>query len=456
MKIKNIIVVIAIATLLSSCVNDNFDTPMANCVSPDLVKNKEVSDIYSLANAAAVEYTNDDIIEAIITSSDEGGNFFKTLSLMATDGTRGFSISIDDYNMYTKKLQPGKKVYIKMKGLYYANPSSGTKGLAIGAKPTSTQTVDRISAFEYEKFIISTCTLVNEETIVKHLTLAQLNNDAYLNALVEVDNVEFESEGATYGNKPESDFDKNENITDGVTSFVTRTSKYSNFAGSILPSGRGKIRGVLTKFGSAYQLIIRNERDVKLNSPKVDYWPPIVGNAIVFSGTLNEPFTSYAVNLTNFPKYINDNKVSIKYWQLKQFPTTTAGNKYIEMSSFSSGSGFNAKTYFFIPVDFTAANTFTFKEEMRFYKGGTPLQVYYVKSADYTSGSEINLANFTNITTSFNSITYPAIEDSENAFNSAGIYSIPPTLTGNGYFVFEYTGTATLTSTVQIDDIVIN
>jgi hypothetical protein len=110
MKIKNIIVVIAIATLLSSCVNDNFDTPMANCVSPDLVKNKEVSDIYSLANAAAVEYTNDDIIEAIITSSDEGGNFFKTLSLMATDGTRGFSITIicilKNYNLakkYTSK-----------------------------------------------------------------------------------------------------------------------------------------------------------------------------------------------------------------------------------------------------------------------------------------------------------------------------------------------------------------
>ena len=30
------------------------------------------------------------------------------------------------------------------------------------------------------------------------------------------------------------------------------------------------------------------------------------------------------------------------------------------------------------------------------------------------------------------------------------------TLTGTGYFVFEYTGSATITTTVQIDDIVIN
>ncbi len=37
-----------------------------------------------------------------------------------------------------------------------------------------------------------------------------------------------------------------------------------------------------------------------------------------------------------------------------------------------------------------------------------------------------------------------------------GTFSIPATLTGNGYFVFEYTGNETITTTVQIDDILIN
>jgi Family of unknown function (DUF5689) len=391
--IKKIVLLSFSSALLLSCVNDRFDNPLAiaECVSPALVKNKEIEDVYNATPVNTTpQYTGDDIIEAIVTSSDEGGNFFKIISLISTDGTRGFSISIDEYNLYTKNLQPGKKVYIKMKDLYTTRSTGGAGGLNFGGAPSGTfNTLTRIPVLEYKKYIIPTCTTVDEETIVKHLTLSQLNNDVYLNALVEVDNVQFESEGTTYGNNPNNPSDKNENINDGITSLVTRTSKFSNFAGSMLPSGRGSIRGVLTKFGTTYQLIIRNERDVKLTLPRVDFTPPIVGNANVFSGSLNEPFTSYTItNQTNFPKYINDANVSSRYWQLKNF----SGNKYIEMSSFGGG-GVTAKTYFFVPVDFTAANTFNFKEEMRFYKGGVPLQIYYVKATDYAPGSAINLAN---------------------------------------------------------------
>lgn len=455
-NLKNIFgLSIMLGLLATGCVNDSFTDPTNECVEPTLVKTKEVQDIYNVSTGTGTKYTADDVIEAVVTSSDEGGNFFKTVSLMSLDGTRGFSISIDDYNLYSQNLQPGKKVYVKLKDLHTMVPTGGARGLNIGGAPSgSFGTLQRIGATEYKKFIIPTCKIIDEETFVKKLTLAQLNNDAYLNALVEVDNVQFESENTTYGNKPTDPSDKNENINDGTTSFVTRTSKFSNFAGSILPSGRGKIRGVLTKFNSTYQLIIRNERDVKLTQPRVDFTPPIVGNAIVYGGTLNEPFTSYTVNQTNFPKYINDANVSSRYWQLKQFPTGT-GNKYIEMSSFGGG-GVTAKTYFFVPVDFTAANSITFKEEMRFYSGGAPLQVYYVSSANYIPGSVINLTTFTNITTSFTGISYPAVGTSENAFNSAGTYNIPASLTGNGFFVFEYSGTPTLTTTVQIDDIVIN
>jgi Family of unknown function (DUF5689) len=270
-----------------------------------------------------------------------------------------------------------------------------------------------------------------------------------LNALIEVDNVQFESEGSTYGNSSTAVSDKNENISDGITSFVTRTSKFSNFAGSILPSGRGTIRGVLTKFNSTYQIIIRNERDVKLTMPRIDYAAPLVGNNNQFLSAFNENFESYVVGQTNFPKYINDANVSSRYWQLKTF----SSNKYIEMSSFGGG-GVTAKTYFFVPVDFTAANTFTFKKEIRFNQGQT-LKVFYVSSANYAPGSVINLANFTDITSSF-TISYPAIGSSENSFNSAGTYTIPATLTGTGYFVYEYSGTPTITTTIQIDDIVVN
>jgi Family of unknown function (DUF5689) len=451
--ILRIFVLLLSVASLQGCQNETYAEPTEECVSPSLVKNKEVSDIFTATAAGSTnQYLADDVIEAVVTSSDEGGNFFKSLSLMSLDGTRGFSISIDEYNLYTKKLQPGRKVYVKMKNLYTSNPTGGARGLNFGGIPSGTfNTLERLLALDYGKFVIPTCTVINEDTYVKNLTLAQLNNDLYLNTLVEIDNVQFESEGTTYGNRPSDAFDKNENITDGVTSFVTRTSKFANFAGSPLPSGRGKIRGILTKFNSTYQLIIRTERDVKLTNSRVDFNPPIVGNAQTFVATLNEPFTSYTVDQFNFPKYINDVVVNSKYWKIKSF----GANQYIETSSFGfSGTSVTARTLFFVPVDFTAANTFTFKKAARFYQGPV-LKVYYVSSANYTPGSIANISNFTEITSNF-TITYPSIGASENAFTSSGIYNIPASLTGTGYFVFEYSGTPTVTTTMQIDDIVIN
>ncbi len=462
-NIKTLFTLVLSIGLFASCVNDTFNEPTSECVDPSIAKTKEIQDIYNVAPSTngGVLYTADDVIEAVITSSDEGGNFFKTISLMSLDGTRGFSMPVDDYNLYTQKLQPGKKVYVKLKGLYIMRPTGGAIGLNIGAMADPTNsfgTLSRIKATVYKNHIIPTCTAIDEDTFVKRLTLAQLNNDAYLNTLVEVDNVQFESEGTTYGNNPNAASDKNENITDGTTTLVTRTSRFSNFAGAVLPLGRGTIRGVLTKFNSTYQLIIRNERDVKLTNPRVDFSTPIVGNANVFNATLNEPFTSYAANITNFPKYINDADFGPRYWQIKSF----GSNQYIEMSSFNgtSNPGVPCNTFFMVPVDFTAANTFTFKEEMRFYReesptGKKPLTVYYIKSEDYVAGSVVDRTKLVNITSSFN-ITYPAISQAENSFNSAGTYNIPAALTGNGYFIFEYYGTTTLTTTVQLDDIIIN
>ena len=43
-----------------------------------------------------------------------------------------------------------------------------------------------------------------------------------------------------------------------------------------------------------------------------------------------------------------------------------------------------------------------------------------------------------------------------SSFVNSGAYLIPPSLTGNGYFIFEYDGTNGITTTIQIDDINVN
>ena len=42
------------------------------------------------------------IPKAYVTSSDEGGNFYKSISMMSLDGTKGFSMPVDNYNLFNE------------------------------------------------------------------------------------------------------------------------------------------------------------------------------------------------------------------------------------------------------------------------------------------------------------------------------------------------------------------
>ena len=452
--------------LFFGCANDdNYSTPDNTLVTYELTPtrtvqsvNDAVQTIPASQNTTPVAFVGSDIIEAYVTSSDEKGTFYKSISFQTipTDASApiGFSVPLNATTLYGKGFTPGRKVYIKLEGLYSAIVYGS---LQIGSLFEGT--IGRISEFEWQNHLFPSAIIKPESAMVRTMSLATAYTDAVQNTLVELDNVQF-SESSI--NRTYYDIDSGGGATNhtlvssaGGSEQIIRFSSFCPFTGNQVPKSSGKIRGVLTKYDTDFQFIVRYEKDINLTLPRFDVSPPIVGAAVVFGSALNEPFTSYLFNTTNFPKYINDAFVGSRYWQLKQFPATT-GNKYIEMSSFagSSNPGVNAKTYFFVPVDFTAASTFSFKEAMRFNRGEA-LKVYYVTSANYVAGSLININNFVNITSSFN-ITYPAIGSSENSFSAALPYAIPASLVGNGYFVFEYIGNETITTTVQIDDIVIN
>ncbi len=447
--------------LFTGCVNDTFKTPIQDvCVSPGLSKTKEVANIYTMAINPVVKspsvipntpiYTADDIIEGCVISSDEGGNFYKSMYFQSLDGSKGFNLSIDESNVYTKNFQPGKKVFLKLKGLAYGNPTSFAMGLTFGAPPTEQYTVDRLSGSTYKKYLIPSCDLVSEEAIIHKITLAQANNDTFLNTLVEFDNVQFtdESSSGTYDTFRNDNYDSSTYITNGSNSLIVRTSRYANFAGYKVPSGKGKIRGVLTKYNSSYQIILRTERDVNMPNPRVDYILPIGGTSIKYLSTFKETFESYAATTTGaiFPKYVNDAFFGSRYWDVKSFKS----NKYIQMSSF--GSGGTNKTYLVLPVAFTPGKKLSFKTKDGFYLGPV-LKVYY--STNYIPSGDISKATLVDITSNF-LISSGTLNGYPTNFINSGSYLIPANLTGNGFFLFEYSGTATVTTSIQIDDIIIN
>ena len=435
---------IIIIGFFTACVNHNFDDPPYTCVAPMLTKTKEVSDLYVLATSKTKIYDSDDIIEGYVISSDEGGNFYKSMYVQALDGSKGFNISVDEVSTNTKYFQPGKRVYLKLNGLAYANPSANAKGLLFGAPPTAQYAVDRLSVFSIQNHLIPSCDVVSEDAIIHKINLAQASSDIYLNTLVEIDEVQFKTDCTTFS---KLDYDTSLKITNGTLNLDVRTSRFANFAGYTVPSGSGKIRGVLTKFGLTYQLILRTERDVQFTNSRLPTIAlPKGGTNLQYLGVFTENFESYTATTAGatLPKYINDAAIGAKYWDVVAF----SSNKYLQMSAFNSGC---SKAYFIIPVDFTVAKEFLFKSKDG-YNDGDPLRVYY--STDYNPANKVEQATLIDITNKFKIST--GNSDGYGAeFKNSGVYSIPTTLAGTGYFIFEYNGTTGISTTIQLDDIIV-
>ena len=453
-KLKNLWTAIITIGLFSSCVNDTFEKPIQeNCVAPGITKTKEVSGLYAEATTATKIYSRlvdnvevPEYLEAIVVSSDEGGNFYKSMYLQPVDGSKGFNLSIDIVNAYSQKFQPGKKVFVKINGLAFANPTSFAGGLILGAAPTAVYAVDRISSKNISTVLTPTCETVKEDEIVRTITIDQAKSDTYLNTLVEIENVQFEGDCGTFDANLTDTSDSSIYITDGAKSLVIRTSRFANFAGYNIPTGKGKIRGILTRYNTTYQIILRTDRDVKFTEPRIDYTLPLVGNNLQFLTSVSENFTAIPVSSggANMPKYINDAVNGSRYWDVKSF----SSNNYLQMSAFGAGCAY---TYFIMPISFDATKELSFKTKDG-YNNGEVLKVYY--STDYVQGGDLKAATLVDITSNF-SIARGTVTGYATSFTNSGVYKTPATLSGNGYFIFEYGSSGVATTTIQIDDILV-
>jgi hypothetical protein len=436
--------IFALVVSFTSCVDDdtNMDNPDTGIVTYALTATKTVQDIVTFNNSAIpVQYTADDIIEGYVTSTDETGTFYNSISFqnIATNTSQpvGFSVTAN-FSSYGKGFTPGRKAYIKLKGLYTAVVDGSLK---IGSLYNGE--IGRISENEWQKYLFVSATKVSEDDMVRQVSLSTAASNANLNTLIEITNVQFAdgSLARTYFDVDSGGSATNHNIVDiaGGTTRYFRVSQFALFAYQNVPSGRGIIRGVMTKYGSDYQFIVRHQNDVKLTNPRT----------YTFNPSLTENFESFAANQKGFTSYLNFATSGTKDWIIK----TVNGSKCIQMSAFG-GSLESNKSYFVVPVDFTAANSLTFQVDADFYSTAFGLKVY--RSTDFVPGQKLSKATLFDISSSF---TFPGANTT--SFTSAGTYTIPSSVQGNGYIIFEYTGsnisgTSLNTTNCNIDNIVIN
>jgi len=264
-----------LVTVFSGCVNDEVAVPKLICNQPDLVVNKTVGDVHATAGAIVSQYVYDDVIEAYVVSTDEYGNFFKSISFQtlatATTPAIGFSVPLDATNTYVD-FRFGNKVYVKLKDQYTDINYGSLQIGGIYVNSYNEGAVGRLSQTDYKNVLHASCTTLTEDQLVRPISIPDLLNDSNLNTLVELSEVQFSEDaiGRHY-------FEETNNVG-GATNWnlidkkgnqvIFRSSSYADFSGKLVPNGSGKVRGILTKFASDYQLLARSESDVMISGER--------------------------------------------------------------------------------------------------------------------------------------------------------------------------------------------
>ena len=300
--------VIALST--TNCVKDEVAIPSLECTQPNLTVNRTVEDVRASADAIVAQYKFDDIIEAYVVSSDEHGNFFKSISFQtlatATQPAIGFSVPVDVSNTYID-FRLGNKVYLKLKDQYTDIFYGGLRIGNIFVNSFNEGGVGRLSQNDYKKVLNASCTTVSEAVLTKSIALSEVLNDKYLNTLVELSDVQFSAEAIGrhfYESSNDVGGGTNWNLEDKFgNKLFFRTSSYADFASGIVPSGSGKVKGILTKFGTDYQLVARSEKDVSLASKR---------NAPFFAENFETVVANTNINLAGWANIVQTGSL---YWQ---------------------------------------------------------------------------------------------------------------------------------------------
>jgi hypothetical protein len=443
MNLKLYTVFLGITIAFGSCAKEEFDVPKLTCTQPDLKVNRTVEEVRVITGSIVTQYTYDDIIEAYVISSDEAGNFFKTISFQTlatvTTPAIGFSVPVDASNTYID-FRLGNKVYIKMKDQYTDIYFGGMRIGSIYVNSYNEGGVGRISPNDYKKVLGASCTMVSEELLVRPVSIPDLLQDANINTLVELSDVQFTSDAIGRHYYEES------NDVGGATNWslkdklgnqvLFRTSSFADFADKIVPDGSGKVRGVLTKFGSDYQLLARSENDVE------------------FTGTAAVPF--FAENFQsvetntklNLPGWSNMVQKGTKFW----LGTVYAGNGYAEFNTTGTKVVSNIAWLISpkIDMDLHTNELLTFRSAQHHLDVDSPLnslEVYVSKNFD---GLNIDKATWVPLQVVLPKQTTPWYQ-----FIGSGGVDLS-SYTGKINIAFKYTGSGknlALDGAFQVDDV---
>jgi len=363
--IKTLVFSAIVAATFTSCVkDDDWNTPEILCNNRFDAPTTTMAQFVALAppraNAADFSATtykvpadgSPVIFDAYVVSSDESGNFYKTISFQdkAENPTVGLQMEVDKASNYAD-FPVGAHIRIKANGLVLGLDRGTIK---IGSVDPA-YAIGRIPSILLTRYLAGVCAGDNRLDVAtmvptKLPNLDTAKNEKYINTLVQVSDVQFdevlisptpksfiEYVAGVGQDTDRTIFGKNGNST------IIRNSGFSTFGATLLPTKSGDITFVVSRYNGAFQMLIRGLKDINFNNER--FLPgapdnPSASAVNLFAGADFENWTTFLSSVNNFGlKTYATQGVGLGYngtnsLQIKGTPTA---NDYVFTSVATSG-----------------------------------------------------------------------------------------------------------------------
>jgi len=262
------------AISFTSCIRKNFDAPPdQNGIDPKLNVNMTLAQLQGMVlppNSGLGGFiTSDSIVSGVVCLDDRTGNLYKEIIIQ--DSTGGMELLLDRtylYNYYPV----GRKVYVKLKGLYIGTYHGGP---VLGYQLSPTGSVLAIPSTLIENYIVGANT--GNSVVPIDVTLDQLVPNTipapiYFNRLVRISSAQFKKTdtGQVYalpGTLTSSTSRYIETCT-SAQDLQVHNYGYSNFQAALTPAGNGTITGVFQTYNNAGELIIEDTTGVNMRGSR--------------------------------------------------------------------------------------------------------------------------------------------------------------------------------------------
>ncbi len=421
MKKLTILFFSGLIIFLGSCVKQDFDKPPIGQLP--IGKIYTISQLHQMFIDSGNFLINYDAsVYATVTMDESSGNLYKSAYIQDS----GYAVSLH-FNQ-SGGLRVGDSIRLYLKGISLANYHE----------------MFQLNNVKNDSNIVI---IANQKYIQpKTVTISQLLAGQYIGQLIKLDSVQFSS--SNLGNNwAEENSSVNRILEDCSDNKINvRTSNYANFANQPLPQGRGNLIAISSTYDGTPQLLIRTLDEVNLTGKRCSEGS---GNIISPVEAVNETFESAADHTdiaidgwTNI--IVNGNRT----WQGKIYKT----QKYAQATGHNSNLDDMECWLITPPVKNQNGNKkLSFKSAMAYWKhssGHKPLTI--LASTDF-NGANFESATWTEIT----NVNLPIASNQNYEWVSSGTISLS-NFVGNVSIAFKYKGSATESTSIELDDVAIS